>query len=69
MRPYQAQSCPLQNLSAAGVCNVSKTTIRQVRHEADSHFGKTRVWCPTGTAIRVRQAGTVTVQGPQDAGN
>ena len=40
------------------------TTIRQVLHEADYAFGKTRTWCPTGTAIRKRKAGTVTVQDP-----
>ena len=44
---------------------VSASTIRQVLHEAGSRFGKTRTWCPTGTALRVRKAGTVTVQDPK----
>lgn len=44
---------------------VGKTTIREVLHEAGYRFGKTRTWCPTGTAIRVRKAGTVTVQDPK----
>lgn len=44
---------------------VGKSTIREVLHEAGYHFGKSRTWCPTGTAIRVRKAGTVTVQDPK----
>lgn len=44
---------------------VGKTTIREVLHEAGYRFGKTRTWCPTGTAIRVRKAGTVTVTDPK----
>jgi transposase len=44
---------------------VGVSTIREVVHEAGYRFGKTRTWCPTGTAIRVRKAGTVTVQDPK----
>jgi transposase len=44
---------------------VGVSTIREVLHEAGYRFGKTRTWCPTGTAIRVRKAGTVTVQDPK----
>ena len=44
---------------------VGKTTIREVLLEAGYRFGKTRTWCPTGTAIRVRKAGTVQVQDPK----
>jgi transposase len=44
---------------------VGASTIREVLHEAGYRFGKTRTWCPTGTAIRVRKAGTVTVQDPK----
>ncbi len=40
---------------------VGVSTIREVLHAAGYRFGKTRTWCPTGTAIRVRKAGTVTV--------
>lgn len=49
-----------QALPAVGV-----STVREVLHEAGYRFGKTRTWCPTGTAIRVRKAGTVTVQDPK----
>lgn len=41
------------------------TTIRRVRHEAGSSYQQTRTWCPTGTAIRKRQAGPVQVVDPQ----
>ena len=44
---------------------VGASTIRQVLHEAGYRFGKTRMWCPTGTALRVRKTGTVTVQDPK----
>ena len=44
---------------------VGKTTIREVLHEAGYRFGKTRTWCPTGTALRVRKAGRVTVTDPK----
>ena len=46
---------------------VGVSTVREVLHEAGYRFGKTRTWCPTGTAIRVRKAGTVTVQDPKAA--
>jgi transposase len=41
---------------------VGVSTIRQVLHEAGYRFGKSRTWCPTGTALRVRKAGTVRVE-------
>jgi transposase len=44
---------------------VGASTIREVLHEAGYRCGKTRTWCPTGTAIRVRKAGTVTVHDPK----
>lgn len=44
---------------------VGASTIREVLYEAGYRFGKTRTWCPTGTALRVRKAGTVTVQDPK----
>ena len=44
---------------------VGATTIRHVLHEAGYAFGKTRTWCPTGTALRKRKAGTVKVEDPQ----
>ena len=44
---------------------VGVSTIREVVQEAGYRFGKTRTWCPTGTALRVRKAGTVTVEDPK----
>lgn len=44
---------------------VGVSTVREVLHEAGYRFGKTRTWCPTGTALRVRKAGTVTVEDPK----
>lgn len=44
---------------------VGVSTIREVLQEAGYRFGKTRTWCPTGTALRVRKAGTVTVEDPK----
>jgi transposase len=45
--------------------HIAKETIRVVLHEAGYAFGKTRTWCPTGTAVRKRKAGTVTVHDPK----
>jgi transposase len=44
---------------------VSATTIRTVLHEAGYRYTKSRTWCATGTALRVRQGGTVTVHDPK----
>ena len=44
---------------------VSASTIRAVLHEAGYHFGKSRTWCPTGTAVRKRAGRPVTVQDPR----
>lgn len=44
---------------------VSATTIGEVLHEAGYAFGKTRTWCPTGTAQRVRKSGTVQTEDPK----
>jgi transposase len=44
---------------------VSASTIRAVLHEAGYRFGQTRTWCPTGTALRKRAGGSVTVQDPR----
>lgn len=44
---------------------VGATTIREVLHEAGYSFGKTRTWCPTGTALRKRQSGIVKVEDPK----
>jgi hypothetical protein len=34
-------------------------------HKAGYVFGRSRTWCRTGTAVRVRKAGVVTVHYPQ----
>jgi transposase len=45
--------------------HIAKETVRVTLHEAGYSFGKTRTWCPTGTAVRKRKAGTVTVHDPK----
>jgi transposase len=52
-------------LRKQGLSKLSASTIREVLHEAGYVFGKTRTWCPTGTAKRKRKAGVVTVQDPR----
>jgi transposase len=54
-----------QALRKQALPQVGASTIREVLHEAGYRYGKTRTWCPTGTAIRVRKAGTVTVHDPK----
>jgi transposase len=54
-----------RTLRKQGLSKLSASTIREVLHEAGYSFGKTRTWCPTGTAKRKRKAGVVTVQDPQ----
>jgi transposase len=41
------------------------TTIRRVLEDAGSSYQRTRTWCPTGTAQRIRKAGVVTVVDPR----
>jgi len=50
-----------------GLPEVSTFTIWQVLHGAGYTFQRTRTWCPTGSAVRKRKAGVVTVTDP-DAG-
>ncbi len=50
-----------------GLPGVSTATIRWALHEAGFRWGKDRSWCETGTAVRKRKSGTVTVTDP-DAG-
>jgi transposase len=54
-----------QALRKSGLPRVGATTIRRVLHEARYAPQRTRTWCPTGTALRVRKSGTVTVHDPQ----
>lgn len=48
-----------------GLPRLGATTIRRVLHDAGSSYQRTRTWCPTGTAVRQRQGGPVTVTDPQ----
>ena len=50
-----------------GLPAVSTFTIRRTLREAGYAFQRTRTWCPTGSAVRRRKAGVVTVTDP-DAG-
>src|SRR5450756_929820 len=47
-----------------GLPSVSTYTIWSVLHEAGFTWGKDRSWCETGTAVRKRKSGTVTVHDP-----
>jgi transposase len=44
---------------------IGASTIRRVLHKAGYVFGRSRTWCRTGTAVRVRKAGVVTVHDTQ----
>jgi transposase len=50
--------------AADGLPRVSTFTLWQVLHEAGYSHQRTRTWCPTGSALRRRKAGTVTVTDP-----
>jgi transposase len=47
-----------------GLPAVSTYTIWAVLHQAGFDWGKDRSWCATGTAVRKRKSGTVTVIDP-----
>jgi transposase len=47
-----------------GLPRVSTFTIWQALHGAGYTFQRTRTWCPTGSAVRKRKAGAVTVADP-----
>jgi len=47
-----------------GLAGVSTYTLWCVLHEAGFRWGKDRSWCETGTAVRHRKNGTVTVTDP-----
>ncbi|WZO99347.1 helix-turn-helix domain-containing protein [Isosphaeraceae bacterium EP7] len=47
-----------------GLPRVSTHTIRRVLHEAGSSYQRTRTWCSTGRALRLRKAGPVVVSDP-----
>ena len=50
-----------------GLPAVSTYTIGTVLHEAGYTWQRDRTWCPTGTAVRKRKAGTVVVTDPDAA--
>jgi transposase len=52
-------------LRRGGLPAIGASTIRRVLHQAGYVFGHSRTWCRTGTAVRVRKAGVVTVHDPQ----
>jgi transposase len=47
-----------------GLPTVSTSTIWCVLHDAGLTWQRDRSWCPTGTAVRKRKAGTVVVHDP-----
>jgi transposase len=54
-----------RRLRRDGLTRIGTSTIRRVLQEAGSSYQRTRTWCPTGTAQRVRKSGVVTVTDPQ----
>lgn len=48
-----------------GLVHIGASTLRRVLYQAGYVFGRSRTWCQTGTALRVRKAGVVTVHDPQ----
>jgi transposase len=54
-----------RSLRRDGLPRVGASTIRRVLHAAGSSYQRTRTWCPTGTAQRVRKAGVVQVVDPR----
>ncbi|CAA9364212.1 MAG: hypothetical protein AVDCRST_MAG90-3233, partial [uncultured Microvirga sp.] len=47
-----------------GPPEVSTYTLWRVLREANSSHQRSRTWCPTGTALRVRKSGPVLVTDP-----
>jgi transposase len=47
-----------------GLPQVSTYTIWCVLHDAGWNWQRTRSWCPTGTSVRMRKRGRVTVHDP-----
>ncbi len=55
----------LQRTLRRSLPRIGASTIRRALHQAGYVFGRSRTWCRTGTALRVRKAGVVTVHDPQ----
>lgn len=54
-----------KRLRKEGLEQIGANTIKRVLEDAGSSYQKTRSWCPTGTAQRVRKSGVVTVIDPE----
>ena len=54
-----------RRLRRDGLTRLGASTIRRVLTAAGSSYQRSRTWCPTGTAVRQRKAGVVTVADPQ----
>jgi len=54
-----------KRLRKEGLERIGTNTIKRVLEDAGSSYQKTRSWCPTGTALRVRKSGVVTVVDPE----
>ena len=54
-----------KRLRKEGLEWIGTNTIKRVLEDAGSSYQKTRTWCPTGTALRVRKSGVVTVTDPE----
>jgi len=54
-----------RRLRRDGMARVGTSTIRRVLHDAGSSYQRSRTWCPTGTAQRMRKRGVVTVVDPR----
>jgi transposase len=54
-----------RRLRRDGLVKLGASTIRRVLTAAGSSYQRTRTWCPTGTALRKRKRGVVTVVDPQ----
>ena len=52
----------------AGLPRVSTYTIRRALRESGASYQRTRTWCPTGTAVRRREAGPAVVTDPDAEG-
>lgn len=54
-----------KRLRKEGLERIGTNTIKRVLEDAGSSYQRTRSWCPTGTALRVRKSGVVTVTDPE----
>jgi transposase len=53
-----------KRLRKEGLERIGTNTIKRVLEDAGSSYQRTRTWCPTGTAQRVRKSGVATVVDP-----